>query len=193
MKKILKRNYIDSWNYLKESKKFIFTIVLVFFVFVLIGFIFSAPDTLAQKILELVQEILEKTEGMGLLELTWFIFWNNIRVSFIGMISGILFGIFPILTGISNGYMLGFISNIVAGGEGFFSLWKILPHGIFELPAVFISLGLGLKLGMFIFKKQKVIYLKKNLYRSLNTFFLIVLPLLIIAAIIESVFIFLIG
>ncbi len=42
----LKEEYKKSWNYLKESKNFIYIIVTVFFVFVLIGFFIPAPDTL---------------------------------------------------------------------------------------------------------------------------------------------------
>jgi len=192
-KKTLKQNYIDSWNYLKESKRFIFIMALIFLIFVLVGFILPAPDSVAQKILELLEQIIEKTQGMNFIELLWFIFWNNLKVSFIGIISGILFGIFPLLTAIANGYLLGFVSYFVVGQESFLSLWKIIPHGIFELPAVFISLGLGLKLGTFIFQKKKIKYLKENLHKSLKIFFLVVLPLLLFAAIIESIFIFLIS
>jgi len=45
--------------------------------------------------------------------------------------------------------------------DGFLSLWRLLPHGIFELPAVFISLGMGLKIGMFIFQKKKLELVEK--------------------------------
>ena len=192
-KKTLKQKYLETWNYLKESKRFIFIIALIFLIFFFIGFVYPAPESLAEKILQFIEELLEKTQGMNFIELFWFIFWNNLKVSFIGIISGILFGVFPLLTSIANGYLLGFVSHIVTLEENFLSLWRILPHGIFELPAVFISLGLGLKLGMFIFQKKRVKYLKENLYKSLGVFFLIVLPLLIIAAIIESIFIFLIS
>jgi len=192
-KKTLKQSYIDSWNYLKKSKRFIFIIALIFLVFFLIGFIVPAPESLMQKILEFLQEILEKTKGMNFIELFWFIFWNNLKVSFIGMISGILFGIFPLLTSIANGFLLGFVSYFVSVEESFLSLWKIFPHGIFELPAIFISLGLGVKLGTFILQKNKMKYLKNNLCESLRVFFLIVLPLLVMAALIETIFILLIS
>ena len=192
-KKTIRQKYVFAWNYLKESKKFILIVALIFLIFALIGFIVPAPEPLTQKILEFLKEILEKTQGMNFLELFWFIFWNNLKVSFIGILSGILFGIFPLLTSVANGYLLGFVSSLVTLEESFLSLWRILPHGIFELPAVFISLGLGLKIGMFIFQKKRIKYLKKNLYDSLAVFFLIVLPLLVIAALIESLFIFLIS
>ena len=75
--------------------------------------------------------------------------------------------------------------------DGGLSLWKILPHGIFELPAVFIALGIGIKLGMFIFQKKKLESLKNYSINSLRVFLLIILPLLVIAGIIEGTLIFL--
>jgi uncharacterized membrane protein SpoIIM required for sporulation len=59
------------------------------------------------------------------------------------------------------------------------------------LPAIFISLGLGLKTGMFIFQKDKIKILKKYLYNSIKVFLLIVIPLLIIAGFIEGTLMFL--
>jgi stage II sporulation protein M len=123
-------------------------------------------------------------------ELTSFIFRNNLQSSFFGMIFGVVFGIFPIITIIANGYLLGYVASVAVNAEGILSLWRILPHGIFELPAIFISLGLGLKLGTFIFQKEKIKSLKKNLIKSVKTFILIIIPLLIVAAIIESALIF---
>jgi stage II sporulation protein M len=115
-----------------------------------------------------------------------FIFFNNLKSSFFGMSFGILFGIFPILVTIFNGYLLGFVSAFSVAGGGVLSLWKLLPHGIFELPAIFLSLGLGLRLGTLVFQKNKQKFLKENILRSLKIFLLIVIPLLIIAAIIEA-------
>jgi stage II sporulation protein M len=183
-------NYSKSWNYLKESKKYIYAIVIIFVIFALIGFFLPVPEALLEKILQLIQEIIEKTETMSMMELINFIFINNIKVSFIGMAAGIFFGIFPILEALANGYLLGFVAMSVVKVEGVLSLWKILPHGIFELPAVFIALGIGLRLGLHIFQKKKKRSLKGKIIESLRLFVFVVTPLLIIAAIIEGVFIF---
>ena len=78
------------------------------------------------------------------------------------------------------------MANKVAAGNGYLILLRLLPHGIFEIPALILSLGLGLKLGFFIFTKNKKKYLKDNLINSLRVFVYIILPLLIIAAIIEA-------
>lgn len=189
----LKEEYKKSWKYLKESKNFIYAIIAIFLVFVLIGFFIPAPDSLAEQILRFIEELLEKTQGMSQGNLIKFIFFNNLQSSFYGMIFGVLFGIFPIIAAIANGYLLGFVASISVENTGFLILWRLLPHGIFELPAVFISLGLGIKFGTFILQKRKLESFKEYFWNSLRVFFLIVIPLLIIAGIIEGSIIFISG
>ena len=189
----LREQYKKSWNYLKESKSFIYVIIAVFFVFILIGFFVPAPDVITEQILEFIRELLEKTQGMSQVELIRFIFLNNLQSSFFGMVFGVLFGIFSMIVAIVNGYVLGFVVLISVKSEGSLILWRLLPHGIFELPAIFISLGLGLKFGTFIFQKNKINSLIKYFWDSLRVFLFIVIPLLIIAGIIEGTLIFLVG
>jgi stage II sporulation protein M len=182
----LKEEYRKCWDYLKESKKFIYSIVLIFLIFAIIGFFIPAPDYLIEQIMEFIEEILGKTEGMSQGRLIGFLFWNNLRSSFFGVVLGVLFGIFPILATIANGYILGFVSSLSVANGGILSLWRILPHGIFELPAIFISLGLGLKLGTFVFRKDRQKLFREDALRILIIFLLIVVPLLVIASIIEG-------
>jgi stage II sporulation protein M len=186
----LKKEYKKSWNYLKESRNFIYFIATIFLISILVGFFIPAPDSIVKQILEFIQELLEKTQGMSQGELIKFIFLNNLQSSFFGMIFGVLLGIFPVITTIANGYLLGFItSTIVESGESL-TLLRILPHGVFELPALFISLGLGLKFGTFIFQKRKVKSFKEYFWNSTRVFLFIVIPLLIVAGIIEGSLIF---
>lgn len=192
-KKNIKQIYSEMLNYIYESRKFFLFLIIIFIFFAFIGFVLPSHGLLSQKIQEILQELIEKTKDMNFLELSLFILLNNLKVSFIGLISGIFFGIIPVIIGVANGYLLGFVSSMVVKEETFFSLWKLFPHGIFELSAVFISLGLGLKLGLFYFQKNKKDYIKENLLKSLRIFFLIVLPLLILASLIETTFIFLLG
>lgn len=182
------KNSKESWKYLKESKNFIYGIIAVFFVFALIGFFIPAPEAISEQINKIVQDILEKTRGMSADELVSFIFFNNLKSSFFGLIFGIALGVFPVVSAISNGYLLGFVSSMSVKSNGIASLWRLLPHGIFELPAVFISLGLGLRLGMYLFNKKRKDF-KDELLDSLKVFIFIVIPLLIIAAIIEGILI----
>ena len=181
--------YRESFDYIKECKNFIWSIVFIFFIFALIGFFIPAPAEVEEVILDFVKDLLEQTEGMNVTQLTVFIFSNNVQSSFMGFIFGFVLGVFPIFVSILNGYLVGFISSLAVEANGLLTLWRLFPHGIFELPAVFISLGMGLKFGTFVFKKKKWESFKEYFYKSVITFLLIVVPLLIIAAIIEGVLI----
>lgn len=189
----LKKKYSQSWNYIKESKNFIYSIIGVFFLFSIIGFFFPAPEYVSEYISKFIQELLEKTQNMSGFELTRFIFFNNLQSSFFGMVFGVLFGIFPLVNSVMNGYLLGFVASASVESRGVFVLWKIFPHGIFELPAIFISLGFGLKIGAFVFQKNKIKSLKVYISKSIIAFIFIVIPLLITAAIIEGILIFFFG
>jgi len=115
-------------------------------------------------------------------------FTNNLYVGFLSIIFGVFLGIFPIMTAVFNGIIIGYVMNIAVSSEGFIILWKLLPHGIFELPAIFISMALGLKIFSSVFYGKRV--LKNNFKRSLLVFVLVVTPLLILAALIEGFLIF---
>ncbi len=188
----LVQEYKNSWKYVKESRTFIYFIAGIFLIFLLIGFFVPAPEVLYDRIMSYIRELLTKTENMSQLELIWFIISNNLVSTFFGIVFGVALGIFPVFNSVTNGYMLGFVSSISVENGGFLTLWKILPHGIFELPAVFISLGLGARLGTFVFQKEKAKSFKNYLINSLRVFLLIILPLLIIAGIIEGILMMLI-
>lgn len=182
----LLKEYKNSWNYVKDSKIFIYAVIGIFLFFILIGFFLPTPSFIYDAIINYIRDILAKTENMSLLNTIFFIISNNVQSTFFGILFGIFFGIFPVINAIINGYLLGFVSSISVANGGILTLWRLLPHGIFELPAVFISLGLGLKLGMFVFQKNKIKSLKDYLISSFKAFLLIVIPLLVIAGIIEG-------
>jgi len=225
----LKEQYIQSWNYIKSSRNFIWGIFLIFLIFALIGFFVPAPDFLSKQIFDFIKDLVDRTSGMSQIELVVFIFNNNLFASFLGMISGFFFGIYPIIASIGNGYLVGFVGALSVNEMGFSVLLKLLPHGIFELPAVFISLGLGIKFGTsffvliidffkYYYKRKEIFFIilgillfplfillfygfsfdlrsfnkrkfSNTFWNSIRVFIFVVLPLLIIAAIIEGILI----
>lgn len=182
----LKREFLDSWNYVKLCRNYIWFIVGIFLLFAIFGFFIKPSVELEKQVLDLIKRIFEQTQGMSVSQLIRFIFFNNLQSSFFGLIFGIILGVFPVLVALANGYLLGFVASKSVAIDGILSLWKIFPHGIFELPAVFISLGMGIKLGTFIFQKKKIDSLNEFFFKSLKTFLFVVIPLLIVAATIES-------
>ena len=176
----------EALKYLKESKNYLIAIVLIFVGGMLLGFIFSSQLGFLDEILK---QLIEKVKDLNTFEIILFILQNNITSTFCGIIFGVVLGIFPILASFSNGVLLGYVMKIVWFDSGVGEFWKILPHGVFELPAVFISLALGVKLGMFIFSREKGKVFMERARNSVILFVCIVIPLLIIAAIIEGLLI----
>jgi uncharacterized membrane protein SpoIIM required for sporulation len=73
---------------------------------------------------------------------------NNIMVSFNAFAGGILLGLFTLYVLFYNGIMLGAIVVASVRHGTAYELWGfIAPHGVLELPAIFISGAAGLMLG----------------------------------------------
>lgn len=184
----ISKNYIQCFNYIKSLRKFIFIVVLLFLLFFFVGFVYF-PENIFSIILEYMEKILQETQDKNLFQMIVFIFLNNIKVGFMGVASGLLLGIPPIFLILTNGYVVGFVSYLAVSSSGASSLLNLLPHGIFELPAIFISFAMGIKLGTFVLHKDKITKLNYFLKESLRVFLFVVIPLLIIAAIIEGILI----
>lgn len=191
IKKRKKGNYELCWEFLKESKVFLLIISLIFIFSTIFGFIF--PLFFTDIIQRFLQDIFEATRDLNLFQLIIYIIQNNLISSLSGMVLGIFLGVFPLLTTLMNGYVLGFVGSKSAAVYGASILLRIIPHGIFEIPALIISLGLGLRLGMFVFAKNKGEELSYLLKNSFRIFIFIIIPLLLAAGIIESLLIFVLG
>ena len=100
---------------------------------------FIFPIFFIDQILEILKELIEKISGLSAPEMIGFILWNNIQASFFGIMLGAALGLFPLIALILNGYLLGVVANMSVNALGFGSLWRLLPHGIFEIPAVIIA------------------------------------------------------
>jgi stage II sporulation protein M len=190
-KKRKEGSYKKCFEYLKENKVYFCIIAALFLISILIGVIF--PLFFQEFIKKLIENLAEKTKGMGFFQLFIFILENNIMTAFLGLLFGLILGLLPLLLAMFNGYVLGFVSGKVAGVEGLGVLFRLLPHGIFEIPALVISLGLGLKLGMFLFSRNPGKQLVYDLENSLRVFLFVIIPLLLIAGFIEAGLIILLG
>jgi len=72
---------------------------------------------------------------------------NNISVAFLTFAAGITAGIGTIYMMIFNGLMLGVIATSCWSAGMSLQLWSfVAPHGVLELPAIFIAAGAGLRL-----------------------------------------------
>ena len=186
---------------MKESDNYIAITFGIFVFLFFLGFIvpFIVPPEVNALILEQVQiwieNILEKTEGKGFFGMWWFIFQNNTIVALVSIFSGFFFGIVPAIFLFSNGFFIGIITGIIVAvtGDGFSVLLRLVPHGIFEIPAIIISFAIGIKFGTFMFRKNPKKIFLEYLINSARVFTFIILPLLLIASVIESFLIVFVG
>ena len=96
------KNFKDSWNFIKSSKKQIYFGIGIFLAFIVISLIFPAPLALEEQIKIALRALAEKVNGLDALQLVEFIFWNNLFVSVIGIFLGIIFCIAPFIIASSN-------------------------------------------------------------------------------------------
>lgn len=178
--------YKETWNFLKESKYYLLGVVLTFILFFIIGFFVPIPEFILSMIKEWVSEVLKQTEGLGFFGMWFFIFKNNVSIAFLAIFLGLFFGLFPALSLIFNAYFVGAVTSMVVKETNIREIWRLVPHGIFELPAIFISFAIGIKIGTFILYRNPWEKMKEYLKNGLRIFIYFVAPLLIIAAIIEA-------
>jgi len=176
-------NFKRALNYIYGSRNYIYSMVIIFVIAGLFGYFNASKLGMLD---EIIKKIIERTEGLSGIGLIGFIFWNNLQSAFFGFLYGVILGIFSIFTALANGVMIGYVMEKAVSSMGFMQTLKLLPHGIFELPAIFIALGIGFRFGMFIFSKHKMKDFRKGFFEGLNVFVFIIIPLLLIAAIIEG-------
>lgn len=76
-----------------------------------------------------------------------FIMTNNMTVSFLTFAGGITAGLWTLFQLFFNGMLLGVIGVACGMNEMSIKLWSfVAPHGVLELPAIFIAGGAGLRL-----------------------------------------------
>ncbi len=190
----------ESRTYLGENKNYLYLVLILFLASIVSALIFSIPESLAEQIKQLLREIIEKTEGLGAIELIVYIFLNNLWVSLLGLFLGIFFCVIPVVLVITNGYVIGFVIKMMIEDlglqDGIISLWRLFPHGIFELPAVIISLAIGVKLGFSTIEalnKNSFKILRYEIKKAIRVLFRVIIPLLLVAAVIEGILIALVG
>jgi len=194
-------HYKKCWEFLCESRWYVVFALGIFGITFLIGFAY--PVFFREEIFGFLAGMVEALNGKSVVELIAYIFLNNLKAGFLAIVLGVTVGIFPFVIAIVNGYLVGFVVREAVAQEGIVVLWQLAPHGIFELPAILLSIGIGLRLGSQVvgglwlvacgknggIKKK----LKYNFVEGLRFFVFVILPLLLVAGIIEGILIGVLG
>lgn len=123
-----------------------------------------------------------------LIEMFIAILSNNVLASFIFLASGIVVGVPPLLFIIVNGFFVGWVSYSAAAELGLgYVISTLLPHGIIEIPAITLCAAMGVGLGYQIINRiRRIGGLQGYVQESLSLFVRRIVPLLIVAAVIET-------
>jgi len=176
-------------EYLYSIRFYILFVSVLFIGSIVLGYMGFMSETFSEP-LEAIQELSKDIKDFTQLYPPWIIFLaffavlflNNSFTCFLNIILGPLIGIFPMFSAFINGGLLGWFAQ----EEGPIIFLAIVPHGIFELPAFLLSTAIGLRLGREVLKRKGERHLKKELRNGLRMYLILILPLLFIAALIES-------
>ncbi len=177
-------------QYIRTIRREILFMFLVFGISAIIGY-FTAimyPEVVL-KSLEELEGLVELLKDLSLLQIMFLIFLNNALKSLLILIFGVVLGIVPFFFIAYNGYFLGIFSHkILAEHSILYLVAGLLPHGIIEIPMVVVSAAIGLRLGSkgLAFLKGESVNLKEEMLTGIKFFFFWIMPLLFIAAAVET-------
>jgi stage II sporulation protein M len=179
----IKKHYRDSLKDLREAGSAIVAAIVIFIISIYFGLAYPSwsEGTLAS-----MKGLAKDLYGKSIYALVFTIFLKNSLSTSISVISGPFLGIIPVLGAIINGLLLGSTLSYVTGISKISATLYLLPHGLFEFPAMFMAWGLGLWQGAWFFQKNRKTSLKERRTRAIRALFIIILPLLLIAATIEG-------
>lgn len=179
-------------THVKKHFKIGFLVMLITFFISAIFFIFNQEltQTILDEFMKAVgDEVLVdgKISALGLIK-------NNITACAVMVLLGIIPYLFlPYLSLIINGGIIGaalamIVSNM--GNVGIITfLASIIPHGIFEIPAIILSFALGVSLCIFLMDKiRKKPTTPTNVFFTnlIKTFVFVCIPLLLVAGVVEA-------
>jgi len=149
-----------------------------------------APPSVRQQVTDALQVVGEQYRDLAGGTLFFYILLHNVMASLLLLASGLLYGIVPVLAVGSNGFVLGVLYHQEAAAVGYSkAAMKVVPHGIFEIPALLITASYGLWLGIFAIRRirgKEGAPLRGPVNHAFERYFAVVFPLLVMAAAIET-------
>jgi stage II sporulation protein M len=172
----------------RTIKPYIGILVSIFVASFLAGTV--APVPLQKEAAEAFKYLAEEYQGLSGGALFFYILSHNLMASILILYSGVLFGIIPILSIGANGVLLGVLYRQAAEGIGYSkAALMVLPHGVFEIPALLIAASYGLWLGVMAVRRMRgkeSTLLRFHIGHASRRYLAVVFPLLIVAAAIET-------
>lgn len=194
----LKRQYALAWADLRGPLKRPFLLCTLAFLLLCAGS-YALLGRYAAQAAEIYASFAQMVEDSGLADAAGNIqalglFSNNLRAAGMGLLAGMVPFIFlPALVLLVNAAVIGAVLAFTGGmgaDVGSLILRGILPHGVFELPAVLLSCAMGLCLCRTVTaqvrRRPGAPRIEEELRRLVRVFLTFCTPMLVLAAIIEA-------
>jgi len=194
----LKKIYHEQWNLFKQAYWKIFFGLFILFLLssVAVYFFMLKNEALVTTLMEQVSKMFEEKDlikpDTSAIELAIGLFKNNTMACLLLFVTG-FFPIFLPAIGIimMNSAIMGIMFAFMKlSGQAIFPMLfaGIIPHGIFEIPAIIFAGTLAFYLSIGIFRKinDARFSFKNCLMNGLKTFLFVCIPLLVIAAAVEA-------
>ncbi|WP_254521617.1 stage II sporulation protein M [Natrinema caseinilyticum] len=160
----------DAWT---EHSRYVGFAAGLFAVGIVVGIALMAAG---YNLLEIIEEavgepLFPDISGQSKLELARFLLVNNSRAFVLSILGVLTLGLLTAWAMLFNGVIVGNIGAFVATDAGIgYILVGLLPHGIFELPALFVAAGVGFRLlyrvGQRVRGSRDAVFSKSYLYRT---------------------------
>ena len=150
----------------------------------------SAPEPVSRQVTDSLRSVGDQYRDLSGGTLFFYILLHNVMASLLLLASGLLYGVIPVLAVGANGFVLGVLFREVAATLGTArAAMNVVPHGIFEIPALLFTASYGLWLGILAIRRargREETPLRVTLNRAFERYFAVAFPLLVMAAAIET-------
>lgn len=172
----------------RTIRPYILILTLIFAVSFLAGT--TAPSAIRQQMAGMFEVVVGNYRDLAGGMLFFNILVQNVMATIFVILSGVVVGIIPTFAISSNGFGLGVLYRQASEVSGYSkAALKILPYGVFEIPALLIAASYGLWIGVMVvrrMRRKESTLLRFQIEHAFRRYFAVVFPLLIVAAAIET-------
>jgi len=181
-------NWILAGMYDRTIKPYMRILALVFVASFLAGTV--VPSPIRRQMTEMFQAMAGDYRDLSGGMLFFNILTQNVMATIFVVIFGLIIGIIPTFAVGSNAFGLGVLYRQASEVSGYTkAAIKVLPHGVFEIPALLIAASYGLWLGVMVVRRMRGkedTPIKIHMEHAFRRYFAVVFPLLVVAAAIET-------
>jgi stage II sporulation protein M len=172
----------------RPIRPYILILTLVFAASFLAGTF--VPSSFSRQMIEMFQAMAGDYRELSGGMLFFNILAQNVMATMFVVFFGVIVGVIPTFAVASNAFGLGVLYRQASEVSGYSkAALKVLPYGVFEIPALLVAASYGLWLGMMVLRRMRGkegTSIKTHIGHAFRRYFAVVFPLLVVAAAIET-------